>query len=510
MILEKYKLKYYTKKLKQLNLIESTSFFDKDEKDKIVTGITYNSKNVTEGNLFICKGSSFKVEYLEEAIRNGATAYVSEKKYNLGNDIPSLLVTDIQVAMAPIASIFYNYPQEKLKIIGIGGTKGKTTTSYFFKSLLDEYLEAQNKKKAGIISSIITYDGVKEEQSENTTPEAVELIRHLANAVESGLEYFVMEVSSQALKYHRVDGLNFELGIFLNIDKDHISPMEHPNYEDYLESKLKMFRQTKNLIINNETANREKILKRAELDAEDYQTFSLLTKDADFYAHDIKAEGFKTTFRISSNKSDDKYEISMPGLFNVENATAVIAGANILNIPQKYIKSSLSGVRVPGRTEFYETNDNKIIAVVDFAHNHLSFEKLYELIKNNYKDYRIVSIFGAPGNKALGRRAELGDIAGIESDFVYITMEDPAYEEVKDISEEIAMHVKKYNTPYRMIENRVEAIETAFSEVTEKTILLITGKGHETSNNIKGKSIPYATDMYYAKKYIEEYNKRNF
>lgn len=507
MKLKTYELATYAEDLEKRDLLATKNLFD--QKDRLVSGVTFNSKDVEENTLFICKGAAFKVEYLEEALEKGAIGYVSEVTYDVGKDVPHILVTDIRKAMAPIASLFYNYPQDKIKIIGVGGTKGKTTTTYFLKAVLDEYLQAQNKKPAGIISSIITYDGLKEEEAHNTTPEAVELIRHLANAVQSGLEYFVIEASSQAFKYHRTDGIRFDVAIFLNIEEDHISPIEHPNYEDYLESKLKMFKQSKQLVINNETSERDRVLARAGTDAENYQTFSLQSEAADYFAYDIQSEGFKTTFKLKTKSWQEDYELAMPGLFNVENASAVIAAMDLLNVPQSYVQESLAAVRVPGRTEFYQTDNQKIVGVVDFAHNRLSFESLCQSVKEIYPNHHIISVFGAPGGKALGRREELGSVAGRYSDHIYLTMEDPAHEEVTDISEEIGTHIKKHGTTYSIIEDRVEAIQTAFDEAQDQTVILVTGKGHETSNNVKGISIPYATDIYHVKQIIEKYNKNN-
>lgn len=508
MNLESYPLKYYAEKLNQLNLLVDQNFSSKN--DVTVSGVTFDSKDVEKNNLFICKGSNFKVDYLKEALQKGAVGYVSEKPYDLGEDIPYLLVTDIRKAMAPLASIFYNHPQDQIKIIGVGGTKGKTTTSYFVKAMLDEYLFHQNKKPAGLISTIVTYDGIEEEPSQITTPEAVELIRHLANAVESGLEYFVVEVSSQALKYHRTAGLPFEVAIFLNIDEDHISPIEHPDYADYLESKLKMFNQTKHLIINNETSEREQVFKRAATDAQDYQTFSLTSEAADFFAYDIKSDGFKTDFKVRTKDWEQEYQLSMPGLFNVENACAVIAVADILQIPQKHVQKVLKDIEVPGRTEVYQTNDQKIIAIVDYAHNRLSFENLFKSVEENYQGYRIVSVFGTTGGKALGRKKDLGTVAGKYADFVYLTMDDPGYQEVREISEEIAVYLEKSGTPYTMIDERPAAIKKAFTDVKEKTILLVMGKGQDNSNIIKGKDVPYASDVHYVKKFIAEYEAGNF
>lgn len=507
MILENYDLAYYADKMKQLDLLTSKNFYAKN--DAVVSGVTFNSKDVEKNNLFICKGSNFKVDYLKEAIKHGAVGYVSEKEYKLDVDIPYILVTDIRTAMAPIASIFYNHPQDKIKIIAIGGTKGKTTTSYFVKAMLDEYLRHQHKKPAGLISTIVTYDGIQEEPSQNTTPEAVDLIRHLANAVKSGLEYFVVEVSSQALKYHRTDGLPFEVGIFLNIDEDHISPIEHPDYADYLESKLKMFSQTNHAIINNETSEREQVIQCAETNATDYQTFSLTSEQSDFYAYDIQSDGFQTAFKVRTKNWAHEYLLSMPGLFNVENACAVIAVADILQIPQEHVQNVLKDIEVPGRTEVYQTEDQQIIAMVDYAHNRLSFENLFKSVEENYPDHRIVSVFGTTGGKALGRKKDLGIAAGMHADFVYLTMDDPGYQEVREISEEIAVYLKEYDTPYTMIDERPEAIKKAFMDVKEKTIILVMGKGQDDTNKIKGKEVPYATDVYYVKKLIKDYNAGN-
>lgn len=504
MTVDHYQLPYYVKVLQDLELLVAENIF---EKTTIISGLTYHSKDVEENSLYICKGSAFKVEYLKEAIKKGAVGYVSEVKYDVGEDIPYILVKDIQQAMAPLASTFYNHPQDKLKIIGIGGTKGKTTTSYFFKAVLDKYLKSQEKKPAGIISSIITYDGLEETDSANTTPEAVELIKHLANAVAAGLEYFILEVSSQALKYHRTAGLIFELGVFLNIDEDHISPIEHPNYEDYVTSKLKMFKQTKHLVVNNETADSDRVFTQAKQVAKYYDTFSLISEQADYLATNIQVDGFQTSFSVRTKKWQEAYRLSMPGLFNVENALAVIAGIDILNIPQKYAQTAFAAIRVPGRTEFYQTADEKIIAVVDYAHNRLSFQRLYDSIRETHPNHRIVSVFGAPGGKALGRREELGNVAGIYSDEIYLTMDDPGDEKVSAIAEEIAIHIKKHDTPYMIIENRSEAIKQAFSNIQEQTAILVMGKGQDASNIIKGKAVPYKSDLYYVQKYLAEYNK---
>lgn len=503
MLLEYYHLEYYVDKLRAENLLVEENLLE--SANELVTGLEFNSKDVQSGTLFVCKGANFKKEYLIDAIERGALGYVAETKQVIEEDIPYILVTDIRIAMALLAEIFYNNPQDKLKIIGIGGTKGKTTTTYYVRAILDDYLKAEGKLPAGVSSTITTFDGFEEMEAANTTPEAMDLQKHLAKAVDAGLEYMVMEVSSQAFKYHRTDRLTFDVAIFLNIDEDHISPVEHPDFEDYRASKAKMFKQTKQLIINNETQERDYLFNKAK-NADEFYTFSLVAKEADYFVSEIETVQLESHFHVQSKNIDDSYKLSMPGDFNIENAVAAIAATDLLNIPQTYAKAALRKIQVPGRMGILSTDDHNVIAVADFAHNRLSFEQLALSMQKSYPDYKIVSVFGAPGGKALGRREELGSVGGQYSDFVILTMDDPAFERVEEISNEIAQYVEKENTPYLIIDDREEAIREAFNHVDGQTIILIIGKGHEKVMHIKGEKVPMSSDFELIQKYIEDYN----
>ncbi len=503
MALITHELKQYANELIQAGLLDSANL--QNQEGLMVHGLEFNSKKVQPGTLFICKGAHFKKKFLVEAIAQGAIGYVAEETFDLEEEIPYLLVSDIRKAMAPLATLFYNAPQEKLKVIGIGGTKGKTTTAYYVKQILDAYLKAQDKLPAGLISTIATYDGLSKEESKNTTPEALDLQRHLANAVEAGLEYMVMEVSSQALKYHRTDGVEFDVGIFLNIDEDHISPVEHPNFQDYLESKAKMFGQTKQLVINRETKEADYLFKKAA-DAEKFYTYSLVAADADYYAYDIHMVDLESSFNAKTPDFKASYTLSMPGEFNVSNALAAIAATTILGIPKAYSQKALGKAYVPGRMGIFTTKDKQVVAISDYAHNRLSFEQLATSMRKAYPNYKVVSIFGAPGGKALGRREELGTVGGEQSDFVYITMDDPGFEDVSDISKEIAQYVAAKETPYEIIEDREEAIRTAFNRIEEQTVLLVIGKGHETTMKIKGEMVPIISDDALVQELIQTYD----
>ena len=361
--------------------------------------------------------------------------------------------------MPYLGKLFFNDPSKELNLIGVGGTKGKSTTAYYVKAIVDDYLASIGKKESAVISSIDVYDGVTKVESHITTPENIELLQHFRNAVDSDIDFLEMEVSSQALKYNRVDQITFDAAIFLNISEDHISPIEHPDFEDYFSSKLKMFAQTKHALINTNSDYFERVAESAK-DAENVITFG--TKPgSDILGYDIKKIDHEIHFRVSCDRFDEDFALTMPGLFNVENALAAIAAAYVFNIPVKFMKSGLYRARSSGRMETYMSADKNVIAVVDYAHNKLSFDKLFSSTRKEYPDYDIISIFGCPGKKAVIRRHDLGTIAGMYSKKVYIVAEDPGAESVEQISKDIAQYVEAQHCPYEMIEDRGEAIRKA-------------------------------------------------
>ena len=502
---KRYALNDYTKQLKKEALLNEATLQGLEGEE--VLHLEYNSKKVKPGTLFVCKGANFKPEYLDEAIKHGAIGYVADKKMDIADDVPRIIVSDIRKAMALLAEKFHNEPHKKLKIVGIGGTKGKTTTTYYIKSILDAYLEAEGKAPAGLISTINNFTGGQYEESTNTTPEAMDLQELLAESVDAGLEYLVMEVSSQALKYHRTDRVEFDVSIFLNIDEDHISPIEHPNFADYLESKAKMFAQTNQLVINKETREAEYLFGKAE-DAKEYFSFSLDSKEADYYAYDIETIDLESHFKIHSDRIEEDFVLGMPGRFNIENALAAAAAIDLLGIPVEYTVQALKDVKVPGRMTIFSTKDKQIIAIADYAHNRLSFENLITSMQKTYPEYKVLSILGAPGGKAFGRREELGSVAGEYSDYVYITTDDPGSEKVSDISEEIAQYVEIAGTPYALIEDREAAIHAAFERVEEKTLILAIGKGHETIMRYAHGNVPMKSDEAVMEELIESYNQK--
>lgn len=473
--------------------------------DAPIALVSYDSREVVPGTLFICKGAHFKPEFLDMAREKGAIAYVSETPYPQAG-LPGILVNDMRRTIAPLADLFYDHPSGRLKVIGLTGTKGKSSTSYYLKYILDEYMQEKGGKESGIVSSIDTYDGVERFESHLTTPEPLELQRHFANGAQTGMEYLTMEVSSQALKYHRSLCTDFAATCFLNIGYDHISPIEHPDFEDYFSSKLKIFAQGAVNCVNLDCEHADRILAAAQAAGKPVYTFSQKNEEADVYASQVRKRGNDILFRVRTRRFFREFRLTMPGLFNVENALAAIAVCEGLQIPERCIYVGLMKARVPGRMEVYSNADDTVIAIVDYAHNRMSFETLFRSVQAEYPGRRVVTVFGCPGKKALDRRKDLGEISGKYSDLVILTEEDSGEEDTLDICREIAQHVEKENCEYSIEPNRGEAIRQAILGCHEPSVLLITGKGAETRQKRGTQYIDTPSDVDYVHTFLQEYD----
>lgn len=467
--------------------------------------VSYDSREVVPGTLFICKGAHFKAEFLQMAQDRGAIAYVSETPYP-DVPLPCLRVNDMRRAIAPLADLFFDHPSGKLKVIGLTGTKGKSSTAYYLKSILDDYMAAKGGPESGVISSIDTYDGVERFESHITTPDALDLQRHFDHAVQSGLEYLTMEVSSQALKYHRSLCTDFAAAAFLNIGYDHISPIEHSDFEDYFSSKLRIFQQGRINCVNLDCDHADRILAAAREAGAPVYTFSQSNPEADVFASQVRKQGGDILFRVRTRRYEREFRLTMPGLFNVENALAAIAVCEGLQIPQRHIYAGLEKARVPGRMEVFSNADGAVTALVDYAHNRMSFETLFRSVRAEYPGRRIVTVFGCPGLKALDRRRDLGEISGKYSDLVVLTEEDSGEEDTLSICEQIAGHVAEQGCKYLIEINRGEAIRQAVLSCDRPSILLITGKGRETRQKRGREYIEVPTDVEYVQTFLREYD----
>lgn len=499
----KHSIYDFASMLGELGLVSSSSL---DNGGDVPVGyISYDSHNVKTNTLFVCKGAHLKDEYLKTALENGAVGYVAERVHDDVSGVPYIIVSDMRKTLAAMADYYYGSPWKKLVLTGVTGTKGKSSVTFFLKQILDEYEKAVGGRETAVVSGISNYDGRVREEARRTTPEAFELWTHFNNAVESGIEFLTMEVSSQALKYNRTAGIIFEAGVLMNIGEDHISPIEHPTIEDYIESKMKIFAQSRTAFINADSKYAALALAKA---AESPVTEKIVTfgenEGADYHAYDIVSARDGVAFRVRCRSFNESFKLGLPGTFNVSNALAAMAVACSYGIPTEFIKSGLKNARVPGRMEVFTNKKKDLAVIVDYAHNQLSFKALFDSTAKEYPGWTINIVFGCPGVKALGRRKTLAEIAGKCAAVSYITEEDEGEEPLSKISEEVAANVEAAGGKCIIINDREKAVRRAILDAEPNTVILITGKGRETRMKRGMKYIDTPSDVDYTEKFIAE------
>lgn len=469
-----------------------------------IKGIKMNSKEVKEGDLFIAiKGFSVDGhKYIENAIENGAIAIIIEegfdlKTINLPENITVIQTKNSREALAICSANYYKNPSQSFKLIGVTGTKGKTTTTFMIKEILEKA-----GKKVGLIGTIATYiNGKKIKDSDRTTPESLELQQTFAEMVKEGVEVVVMEVSSQSLKLHRVDGCAFDIVLFTNFSEDHISPNEHPDMEDYFNSKLKLFKMCKTGIVNVDDLHGAKIPNL--FPDNNIKTYGI-DNFANMLAKDITITNSYVDFRVKITDRNERVKTCIPGRFSVYNSLAAICVAQKFGVSPDAIKEALEEVRVPGRSELVD-NKLEIPIMIDYAHSPESLQSILQAVKS-YTRGKVISVFGCGGDRDTSKRAIMGEISGKIADYTFITSDNPRTEEPQKIVNQIEEGIKKTKGKYIVIVDRIEAIKEAIKMATKRDIVVLAGKGHEPYQEINGVKHPF-DERIIVKDLIEEIEK---
>ena len=457
--------------------------------DLDIKGIEKNSKEVKEGYMFVAiKGfSTDGHQFVENAIENGAKCVMLQegcdfKSLNIPEDITILMVKDTREALAICSSNFYGNPSAQLKLIGVTGTKGKTTTTFMIKEILEKA-----GKKVGLIGTIATYiNGKKLKDSERTTPESLELQQIFRQMVDEGVEVCVMEVSSQSLKLHRVDGCQFDIILFTNFSEDHISEKEHPDMQDYFNSKLKLFEMCKTGIVNADDLHAAKI---PGLFPENNIVTYGIDNFANILAKDITITNSYVDFKVKITDRNERVKTGIPGRFSVYNSLAAICVAQKFGIDSETIKQALTEVRVPGRSELVD-NKLELTIMVDYAHSPESLQNILQAAKS-YTRGRVISVFGCGGDRDSGKRPIMGEISGKIADYTIITSDNPRTEEPQKIVDQIEEGIKKTKGKYEVVVDRTEAIRNAIKMANKRDIIILAGKGHEPYQEINGVKYPF-------------------
>ena len=466
-----------------------------------ITNIESNSKKIEKGGLFVAiKGFAFDGhQYIKEAVENGAIAVMIDlesdmKSLKIPSGITVIATKGTRYALAKMACNFYDNPSKKFKLVGVTGTKGKTTTTYMIKAILEK-----KGLKVGLIGTIANYIGDKKlNDSSRTTPDSLELQRMFYQMANEKVDAVVMEVSSQSLKLDRVVGCNFDMAIFTNFHKDHISEKEHPDMEDYFNSKLKLFEMCDTGFVNVDDFNTYKV--KSKCPKCQVKTYGI-DNSCDLLAKDITITNSTVDFKVKIGDRNERVKVDIPGRFSVYNALAAICVAKKLGIASDKVIEALAEIKVPGRSEMVP-NKKEIPIMIDYAHSPESLENILQAVKT-YTKGRVISVFGCGGDRDRTKRPIMGRAAEENSDYVIFTDDNPRTEDEKQIMNDIVTGLNKDN--HEIIFDRKNAIIKGMSMLKDNDILMILGKGHE-DYQIIGTEKHHFSDQEIVRDFIKENN----
>ena len=451
-----------------------------------INDIAYDSRKCGDGILFVCLVGAFTDghKYIQSAYDKGSRFFLCEREVDLPDDAVIIITDNTRSALAKISCNFFNSPSKDIKVIGITGTKGKTTTAHIVKFLLEA-----GGVKTGIIGTVGSFYGDVAIPTVNTTPESYELQKTLRIMAEGGCKAVVMEVSSLGLKHHRVEGTEFYCGVFTNLFPDHIGTNEHDTFEEYAYWKTQLFPMCQKAIVNIDDPFSKEVISNCKGEVITYGYDNC----ADYVLENCEkvklGNILGVDFDMKSKGTDKNFTIALPGEINAHNALIALAIGDIFGISDEDSAEGLSQVFVKGRCEILkDTND--ITVIIDYAHNGVSLKSIIDTARA-YEHNRIISLFGSVGGRTECRREELGTVSGNMSDFTVITSDDPDFEDPTSICKEIASYCKKAGGEYVIIPDRGEAINFAIKMAQSGDILILAGKGHEEYMKINGEKVPF-------------------
>jgi len=473
--------------------------------DTDFAALDYDSRKMRAQGLFVCKGLNFSPTYLQQAIANGATAYLAEQDYHA--NVPGILVSDVRKALSLSAQLFFEFPQNELFLIGYTGTKGKTTSTYFTHNILSQTTPGQ-VAMFSTINHVIGNQPQDTFKAHLTTAESFDLFHEMRQAVDNGQKTLVMEVASQAYLLDRVYGLKFDVGIFLNISPDHIGVNEHPNFANYLLCKQQLMLNSRSCIINADMAHFDEVLAAAKVSTAPDRifTYGVDSATASVSLHAQTATLTDSTFRLTANNAQlatlaADYQVSVPGDFNQGNATAAILASYLAGAKTADMQAGLAHTRVPGRMESLATQHHGTV-YIDYAHDWGSMNALLHFLHAQFPDHRITAVLGSTGDKGEDRREGFAKALNDYADSAVLTTDDPGHEDPQAIANEIDSHVDHAKVTTTYIAKREEAIQHAIAHATNDDLIVLAGKGEDAYQKVNGVNTPYASDPVIAKQVI--------